>query len=418
MRMRRQWQLVILAVLALMVQTARADQTDHLKDLAKQAKAKGYLDEVANDLCEAASLDAARYEKRCERARADAEKEVQLDEGYFRTGKFEFQQKDYGGAVRDLGRINFGPHREEAQRLIQQARAALPGSNSTIASQSQLLQGAQAAYQRGDFDSAAMQASQVQSAALQPMAKQLLSNIKVYQDTMTQADLLAHNADYKGAQEKYSFAIKIKDNGPGSPAEKLREVEAKLVGQTAAAGKPRPGLETANTESSPSSTRVDYAAIVKSRLAEARSNEAKGDLNGALRDFKAALALDGLQADALAGKQRVMAELQGDPKVLADSLEDGIRSYYASHFEQATESISLYLNGGGMHNKGAAHFYLAASLLSQAILTDSNDEAHMRSLRQSADEQFQMARQENYSPVGKVVSPRILTEWTKSGRQP
>ena len=111
------------------------------------------------------------------------------------------------------------------------------------------------------------------------------------------------------------------------------------------------------------------------------------------------------------------AELQSDPKELADGLEDGIRSYYASQFEQAAASISLYLNGGGLHNKGAAYFYLGASLLSQAILADPHDQANQSSTRQNADEQFQMARQENYMPVEKLVSPRILAEWARSGSQ-
>jgi hypothetical protein len=414
MRTMRKWRLVMFAGLTLLAQTARADrQTDHLRDLAKDAKAKGDLDQAASDLCEAANIDPSHYQKKCERARADAEKQAQLYEGYFKTGKFEFQQKDYAGAVRDLVKINFGSRREEAQALIQQAKAVLQGGNAPSAGQTELLRGAQVDYDRGDFDAAAAQAGQVQSAALQPAAKQLLTNIKVYQDTMTQGDLLERNGDYKGAQEKYSFAIKIKATGPGSPAEKLQEVEAKL--QEAAAN-PQSGMQAAKPESS-SPPKVDYAAKVKSDLAAAHRSEANGDLKAAFHNYEAVLVLDGLQADALAGKRRVMAELQSDPKELADGLEDGIRSYYASQFEKAADSISLYLNGGGLHNKGAAHFYLGAALLSQAILADPHDQANQSSLRGSADQQFQMAREENYMPVEKLVSPRILAEWAKSGSQ-
>jgi predicted negative regulator of RcsB-dependent stress response len=414
MRTKSKWQLVMLAGLALVAQTARANQqTDHLRDLAKQAKEKGDLDQAASDLCQAANIDPSHYQKKCDHARADAEKQAQLFEGYFKTGNFEFQQKDYAGAVRDLGKIDFGPRREEAQSLIQQAKAALQGGSAPSASQAALLRGAQTAYDHGDFDAATAQASQVQSPALQAAAKQLLTNIKVYQDTITQGDLLAHNGDYKGAQEKYSFAIKIKANGPGSPAGKLQAMQAKLQEATA---NPQPGTQTVKPEP-PSPPKVDYAAKVKNGLAEARRNEQNGNLKAALRGFQAVLVLDGLQPEALAGKQRVTAELQGDPKALADGLEDGIRSYYASQFEQAAASISLYLNGGGLHHKGAAHFYLGASLLSQAILADPHDHENQSSLRQNADEQFQMARQENYMPVEKLVSPRILAEWAKGGSQ-
>lgn len=409
--------LLLLIGLALPMHNAAADeQTDHLNDLAKQAKAKGDLDQEANYLCQAADTDPSHYEKKCKRARADAEKAMNQFEGYFKTAKFELQQKDYPGAIRDLGKITFGPHREEAQLLIQQTKAALAEGSAELADQVPLRE-AQAAYERGDFETAATQANLVRSAVLQPAARQLLTNIKVYQDTMAQADLLVHNGDYKEAQEKYSFALRIKDNGPGSPAEKLQAVEVELERQAAAAAaKAQPASDT--TAQVPVPGKSDTAKLIKSDLAEALRQESKHDFKGALHAFDRALALDPHQAEALAGKQRVMSELKGDQKALATSLEDGIRSYYSSDFDQATESISLYLNGGGLRNKGAAHFYLAASLYSQAIFTDPHDQAHMHTLQQNADEEFKLARQENYKPVEKLVSPRILAEWTHVENQP
>jgi hypothetical protein len=415
MNVGNKWPLVIFAGL-MMTPIVRADnQVDHLRDLAKQAKAKGDLEQVASYLCEAANLDAAHYQKRCDRARADAEKKDQEYEAAFQTGAFELQKKDYAGAIRDLSKVSSGPRKEEAQQLIQQAKIFLPGGNTEAASQ-QLLHEAQSSYQLGDFDTAVTKAKQVQFAGLQPVAKQLLMNIKIYQDTMAQADLLAQNADYKGAKEKYSFAIAINSHGPGSPAEKLQAMESKLASQSQASEAvttPQPPAAAAK----PAQVKVDYAAKVKSALAEARRDEAAGNLKGALQAFDAVLVLDGLQAEALAGKQRVMAKLRNDPKALAASLEDGIRNYYASHFDQAEESISLYLNGGGLHSKGAAHFYLAASLWSQFLLGDPHDERGVQSLQQSADEQFALARQENYKPIEKFLSPKILAEWTKSGSQ-
>jgi hypothetical protein len=407
----RKWPLIVFAGLVLSPIANADNQVDHLRDLAKEAKAKGDLDQVANYLCEAASLDATHYQKRCERARADAEKRAQEYEAAFQTGTFELQKKDYAGAIRDLSKINFGPRRDEAQHLIQQAQAFLPGGNAEAANQ-QLLHEAQAAYQQGDFNMAVTRANQVQSPALQLVAKQLLTNIKIYQDTMAQADQLAQSGDYKGARDKYSFAIAINAHGPGSPADKLQEVEAKLKSQAAETAA-KSQAQTDAAKQAP--VKVDYAAKVKSGLTEARRDEAKGDFKAALQAFEGVLVLDGLQSEALAGKQRVMAELRGDPKALAQSLEEGIRSYYASNFGQAADSISLYLSGGGVHNKGAAHFYLAAALLSEAILTDSHDEAHAKDLKQSADVQFVQARQEKYKPVEKLVSPKILSEWAKSG---
>jgi hypothetical protein len=415
MRTRQLGSLVILAGLTLTAAVTRADQQkDHLKDLEKQAKKakdRGDLGQVANYLCEAANLDAAHYGKRCERARADAEKKIQEFGGDLETGKAELRQRDFAGAIRDLSKIIFGPNQDEAQRLILQARASLPGPEFEAANQA-IYRVAAAAYQRGDFETAATQASLVNSPATQPAAKQLLANIKVYQDTMARAALLAQNGDYKGAREAYAFAVKINANGPGSPADKLRDMDARVANQAAeAAAKSQQAAEAAEA-----AQKAENAAKVKVGLAKARRDEAKGDLKAALQDFERVLMVDGQHAEALAGKQRILTELRSDPEALVESLEDGIRSYYASQFEKAAESISGYLNSksGELHYKGAAHFYLGASLLSEAIFADPHDQAHANSLRQSAEQQFEEARQEKYKPVESQVSPRILAAWTKN----
>jgi hypothetical protein len=288
----------------------------------------------------------------------------------------------------------------------------LPGPDFEAANQA-VLRAAIAAYQRGNFDAAATLANEVHSAALQPTAKQLLTNIKMYQDTMARAALLAQSADYKGAHEAYALAVKINANGPGSPADKLRDVDAKLASQAAeAAAKSQQAAEAAEA-----AQKAENVAKVKDGLAQARRDEAKGDFKAALQGFEGVLTLDGRQAEALAGKQRILTKFRSDPKALVESLEDGIRSYYSSQFEQAADSISDYLNNknGALQYKGAAHFYLGASLLSEAILTDPHDEAHASNLRQSAEQQFAAARQEKYKPAESLVSPRILEEWTKSG---
>ena len=414
MRMRQQVSLFMVASLVLMAPATRADeQKDHLKDLekkAKKAKDDGDLGQVTNYLCEAANLDVAHYGKRCERARADAEKKIQEFGKDLETGKLELQHKDFAGAIRDLSKIVFSPYRDEAQHLILQAKASVPGPEFEAANQA-LLRATLASYLRGDFDAAATQADEVHSAALQPSAKQVLANIKAYQDTMAQAALLAQSANYKGAREAYALAIKINANGPGTPADKLHDMDAKLANQADAAAKSQQAAEAAEA-----AQKTENAAKVKDGLAQARRDERKGDFKAALQGFEGVLMLDGRQTEALAGKQRILTKLRSDPKELVASLEDGIRSYYFSQFEQAADSISGYLNNksGALRYKGAAHFYLGASLLSEAILTDPHEEAQASSLRQSAEQQFAAARQEKYKPVENLVSPRILEEWSKS----
>jgi tetratricopeptide (TPR) repeat protein len=408
----RSWLIAACASFALLTPALHADNdVNHLMDLAKQAHARGALDQEADALCQAATLDPRKYSKKCERARADVARQLDEFKALLGTGQFEMQKKDYQGAIRDLSKIRFGPLAQQAQALVAQAKSALaqPSVDATGAAALNL---AQAAYQQGDFNTAAAQASQVHSPNLQANAQQILTNIKVYQDTMSAGDALAKNGDYKGAEEKYTFASKINANGPGNPADKLSQMDALLQKQTAGQ---QPAQEPA---AKPAQSKVNYAAMVKSDLAQASDAEARGDLKGALQAFDKALALDGLQPEALAGKQRVIAELRKNQKDLEQSLGDGVLSYYASDFAHADEALNLYLSGSDTRRQGVAHFYLGASLLSQAILADPQGEGQASDLRQKAQQQFQLARQAHYKPVEKLISPKILEEWAKSESQP
>jgi hypothetical protein len=408
----RAWLIAALASFALFTPAVHADsQADHLRDLAKQAHARGALDQEADALCQAATLDPQKYSKKCAHARDEVARQLDEFKALLGTGQFEMQQKDYQGAIRDLSKIRFGPLAQQAQALVAEAKSALVPPSADAAGAAALSL-AQAAYQQGDFNTAAAQASQVHSPNLQPKAQQILTNIKVYQDTMSAGDSLAKNGDYKGAEEKYTFAVKINANGPGNPGDKLRQTDALLQKQTAA---PQAAQQPATKAAQP---KVNYAAMVKSDLAQASDDEARGDLKGALQAFDRALALDGLQPEARAGKQRVIAELRKNQKELEQSLGDGVLSYYASDFAHAIEALNLYLIGSDARSLGPAHFYLAAALLSQAILADPGSETQASDLRQKAQQQFQLARQANYKPVEKLISPKILAEWAKGESQP
>jgi hypothetical protein len=67
--------------------------------------------------------------------------------------------------------------------------------------------------------------------------------------------------------------------------------------------------------------------------------------------------------------------------------------FYASRFRAANDVIGKYLEGGGGQHVGAAHFFLGASLLSQAILADPKNAANSDKLRNQALEQFVQAKQ-------------------------
>jgi tetratricopeptide (TPR) repeat protein len=402
------WLVAVCAGVALWVPAAHADtQVDKLQHQAKEAHAKGAFDEEADDLCQAAVLD-PKYGKKCARARAEVDRQLKAFQGFLGTGQFELQQKDYPGAIRDLSRITFGPLRDQAQALIAQAKADLEQPAVEAASNA-ALHLAVAAYQKGDFATAAAQASQVHAADLQPQAEEIVTNIRVYQETMNEADALMQKSDYQNAEQKYAFALKIKDNGPGNPAEKLQQVQAILQKQAT-----EPTAATAQSPKPPPA-KIDYAARVKYDLDDAKKHEAAGELKAALQAYGQALALDSRQADALAGKKRVTGELRDEQEKLSDSLTQGIRSYYASDFAQASSALNLYLSGSDLRSEGAAHFYLAATLLSQALLAGPQDEGQTRDLRQGAEQQFELAKQAHYKPADGVVSPKILEEWAKAG---
>ena len=102
---------------------------------------------------------------------------------------------------------------------------------------------------------------------------------------------------------------------------------------------------------------------------------------------------------------------------MEESLTQGVTDFYASHFSHANDAIEVYLQGGGTHYAGAAHFYLGASLFTQALLTSPNDRPRAESLRQKAQAQFTAAKQLHYKPVESAVSPKVLAEWTQIGNQ-
>jgi hypothetical protein len=390
---------LLLSILLLASGVLYADQrADDLYQQYKAAIAKSQYEQAANLLCQAAAIDQAKYGKECQNAQQFVNSRLQRFEGYFVTGKSEFESKDYVGAIRDLSRIDFGPRREEAQKLISQANDFInhpqPADNSP-----QALKAAQVAYDNGDFSTAATNAALVKSPDLLPTAQVILSNIHNYNEAMQQGDALMARKNYVAAQQQYRVALNIKANGPGDPSGKLQQITGLLAGK------------------SPTGPQ-DNAGRIKAELAEAQGDAAKGNWQAALVAYSRVLEIDPKQPDALAGKvqaQNAMkAELSKDPKALEDTLISGVRAYYESHFTDARDAISLYLTAGGTRSKGAAYFYLGATMLSQAILTNPQNKDDSDRLRKSAMQQFHQAKQQNFKPVQKYVSPKILAVWGQS----
>lgn len=410
---------VFLVATAMLSQTPNAGKNvDQLRDLASHAKESGDLQSQADYLCQAAALDGKKYGKKCDRAKDDANKALAQFQADLAMGRTELQRKDYSGALRDLGKVTFGPTKTESQELMQQARIGISGGIPVDPASLTAFKTAREAYLRGDFDQTESQARRVQSQGLQSAVNQLLDNISVYREVMKQADVLVHNGDLKGAEQKYQFAVTIQQNGPGNPVERLKEVQAAET--RAASEKPQTVVQsqiTAQSKATQSPSKINNTAKIKNSLDTARREETQGDLKAALQAYNVALSLDARQADAVAGKKRVLSEMQEDSSAMKDSLKEGVADFYASHFLHADDAIGAYLQSGEKHYAGAAHFYLGASLLTQAFLTSPKNQLQADTLRERALAQFAFAKQLHYKPIESAVSPKVFAQWTQTSEQ-
>jgi hypothetical protein len=392
---------------------------DQLRDLASQSKSTGDLQGEATYLCQAATLDEKKYGKKCERAKDDLTNALARFRAYLGMGTLELQNKNYAAAVRDLGKVKFGPGKDQAQELMQQARIGLSGGTPVDPASLEAYKAARDAYAHGDFDTAQKQAQRVQSSVLQTAANQMLSNINVYLETMKQADTLAHNGDLPHAAEKYRFAVAIQANGPGNPQQRLTELEAEeakaAAEQQQQAQSVASGQASMNTITPRVVQKPEELSKLKRLLATADRDEARVDFKGALQAYSAALALDPRQAQAVEGRKRVTREMQDQSGTLDDLLKKGIHYFYTSQFSEADTSIGLYLQESNPRYAGAAHFYLGASLLTQSLLTSLKDRPQADAIRRQAQDQFIQARQFHYEPVEAALSPKIWELWTASG---
>jgi hypothetical protein len=392
---------------------------DELRDLAKQARKSGDFDGEANYLCQAARMDPNKYQKKCEKAQEDLKKVLLQFQADLDMGRAEMQHKDFSGAVRDLSKITFGPAKEQAQALMAQAR--IEGNLLPPDQVSQLaLAAADTAYSRGDFDKAEDMLKRVQSPSMKAAANQLQTNINLYRAAMNQADALAQSGDFKGAADKYQVAAAIRPNGPGQPLEHARaalDAQAKadqVKAQQAAAQ--QAALQQAQASAAEESAQAkERQEKIKRFLRDAHREETGGDLKGALQAYESALMLDSQQADASAGKRRVLEQMKSTTQSIEATLTEGITDFYASKFDVAQEAIARYLQSGSGKHAGTAHFYLGASMLCQLFLADLKN-VNNANLRRQAEDHFAEAKQLHYAPLSTAVSPKVLAVWTQLDR--
>jgi tetratricopeptide (TPR) repeat protein len=377
-----------------------------LADAAKHAHDAGDLPKQAEDLCRAAVLD-PKFQKRCDKAKEDLSKALSQFEASYNQAVFEARHKDFAGAVRDLSKITFGPHRAAAQALLPQLRVVTyMGSPEEISRTA--LQLANAFYAAGKLDEAESWLKYVTVPGMQEVLKQMETNIRVYRSTMRAANQLLTQQDLNGAAQKFQFAASIVPNGPGDPKGQLQQIQTQMAAI-------QHSTDQSNTQQAVSKPKDANTAKIQSLLETGSKDEARRDMRGAAKAYAAVLALDPNQKDAIAGRMRAAARPAGTPKALEALLQQGVTQFYAAQYMQASDMISSYLSKGGKLHEGAAQFYMGATLTAMRIVANPQDTQHGDELRQQAQRHFQAARKLKFEPVKNAVSPKILDQWTQTG---
>jgi hypothetical protein len=417
---------VLVAATAMLAQTPSRPPTlglnteeklDELRRLGNQGKESGDLSAETFYLCQAAALDEKKFTKKCDHAKGDEAKALAQFEADLKMGRGEVQRKDYAGALRDLGRIKFGPNKAEAQQWMQQARVGLSGGVPVDPASLEAFDAARAAYNRGDFEPVEPLVKRIQSPVILAAANQFLANISAYRDAMNAADAMVHKGDLKGAEQKYQLAASIHRNGPGHPDERLREVQAAEARAAAAASQPQPVASAPlppNSKTTQPSSKPNHAARSRNISVTTQKEIANGEVKGPTQASNAGGNLDAQRGEDRAGTLGTVDQTQ-TPSGSDDDLKEAIKEFYASHFSQAADAIEIYLQEGEQRHAGAAHFYKGASLLAQALLTSPKDQPRADALRLQAEKEFDLARQMRYKPIEAAVSPKILAQWTQPG---
>ena len=246
-----------------------------------------------------------------------------------------------------------------------------------------------------------------------------LANISAYRDAMKQANEMAYKDDLKGAEQKYQLAASIQRNGPGHPQDRLREVQAAEEKAAAASSQSQPTASVpvqSNEKTTPLHVKPNHGARNRNTLNAAHEGATTGDVKSAPQASSAPGRTNAEPTGGVAVMTAAVDDAQASSET-EDSLKEGISDFYASHFSHAGDAIGIYLQGNKKRHAGAAHFYMGASLLAQALLTSPKDQPRADALRQQAKDQFVLAKQLHYTPIESAVSPKILAQWTQTGEE-
>lgn len=377
---------------------------DQFVEAARRAHDAGQLQSESDDICHAAALD-TKYAKQCEKARERTQKALAEFEADYIQAISEAKHQDFPGAVRDLGKITFGPRHDAAQSLLPQLRVLGHMGTPDETSRTALAQ-ASVFYNAGKLDEAESWLKFVAVPGFQATKNQMLTNIRVYRQAMQQANQLLAQHDWNGAAQQLEVATRLSPVGPGDPQKQLKQVQEKIAADQSAAQQQQAAASVAQE--------AEKEAKIRPLLKLARKEEASGNTSAAGNAYAAVLAIDPARKEALAGRKRTEAKPSDDSNSLETLLEHGVTQFYSARYSEAGDSLNAYIAKGGKIHAGAAQFYLGAALTARQLLADPQDDQGADDLRQQAQQHFAEARKLKFAPIEAAVSPKILAQWSQT----
>jgi tetratricopeptide (TPR) repeat protein len=385
-------------------------------------------------VCKAAELDAKKKEYRdaCNATRialiASDRDSLKRAHDFLDADNLKSASR-YAGYVCKYNEVQYA----DAQQVLQQVKkldasvAATPTPATPAAAPAKQDQNAlfysqaETQFEQGNFAAASSAANQVTDPNLKSLANQILQKIANYNSVLQDAQQKERNKDYDGAVKAYESALQISQGGPGDPASHIRDDEraqqqasAPITPTTPVIQQSQPSPVANKSVSGPKLPIEDDAAKIARLLDEAAKEAHANNLQEALKAYEAALRIQPANSIADAGRKDVQAAINRDPVEQAKTLSQAIRDFYDAKYSETEDELTTYLSSPTARSRGAAYFYLGATRLCVSILEMPGQKGASAIHNPEVQRPFKEAREANYQPLAKYLSPVVMRAWQSS----
>lgn len=291
------------------------------------------------------------------------------------------------------------------------------------------------AFKNGDFDGALAAAKLVTDENLKENAGDIVQRIAEYRHYIQDAQQ-KENTELSGmqaARQSYQAALNISGKGPNDPAGNIRRLDGAINAKQTEVAKvtppsplpttvpATPNPKTANPvgpKQAPTSLpppNIDAQVADLLRQAVLKEAQHPGE---ALKQCQQAEHLLPNNEEAKTCVARLQKQIGSDPAEQGKVLAAAIRAFYGANYSDAEDGFTSYLAFPTAKYRGAASFYVGASRIYQEILEGSGKKTQDVIKSSPVQNRFKDARAACYQPVGKFVSPVVLTAWNISAANP